>query len=235
MCKQPLTESDERGGLVLGEEAHIVARSINGPRGADGSRENVDGYENLILLCATDHKRIDSLPTRYPVAWLLAKKAAHEKWAEDKLSEGRQRVVANDDESSISMVPLITGEAVWSVVASAHMFMMRSAEGDDDRAASDAADKFLSLAKDYGEIADTVQEAGFGVIRDAQRVLDEAISDLWDHKLFVYGRRLSRRIVGGRGPDMPIQVASIAVLHEDELRKIQDETPSPGCEGDSAL
>lgn len=232
MCKQHLTESDDQGGLVLGEEAHIVARSIDGPRGADGSRENVDGYENLILLCATDHKRIDARPTQYPVAWLLATKAAHEKWAHDKLADGPQRVVANDDESSIPMVPLITGEAVWNIVASAHMFMMRPAAGDDDRAASDAADEFLSLAKDYGEIADTVQDSGFGAVRDAQRALDEAISGLWEHRLFVYGRRLSRTIVGGSGPDIPIHVASIAVLHADELRKIQDETPGPSDKGD---
>jgi hypothetical protein len=62
MCKQQLTEPDDEGGLVLGEEAHIVARSIYGPRGSDGSRGNVDGYENLVLLCAADHKRVDTRP-----------------------------------------------------------------------------------------------------------------------------------------------------------------------------
>jgi hypothetical protein len=166
------------------------------------------------------------------VSWLLATKAAHEKWAHDKLADGPHRVVANDDESAILMVPLITGEAVWTIVASAHMFKMRPAAGGDDKAASDAADGFLSLAKDYGEIAGMVQDSGFGAVRDAQRVLDEAISGLWEHKLFVYGRRLNRTIVGGRGPDMPIHVASIAVLHADELRKMQDETLGPSDKGE---
>lgn len=221
MCRQPLTESDEQGDLVLGEEAHIVARSPGGPRGQDGSRQDVDGYANLILLCSTDHKRIDAKPSQYPTQWLLSAKAKHEKWARDHFTSGPQRVVANDDESAIPLVPLITGEAVWGVVASAHMFMMRSAQGDGDRAASDAADEFLTLARDYGEIADTVQDAGFGAVRDAQRALDEAIEELWGHGLFAYGRRLKRTILGGNGPAMPIDVASVAVLHAEDIRKIQ--------------
>ena len=42
---------------VFGEEAHIVAQAASGPRA--GQVVNVDSYDNLILLCSKDHKRVD--------------------------------------------------------------------------------------------------------------------------------------------------------------------------------
>ena len=64
ICKKSLTrdaDSPHLPGIVLGEEAHIVAKRPDGPRG-DGDRSDVDGFNNLLLLCADDHKRVDEQP-----------------------------------------------------------------------------------------------------------------------------------------------------------------------------
>lgn len=69
---------------VIGEEAHIVARNVSGPRGESPlGIEQRDSYSNLILLCPTHHAVIDDLPNgpiEYSVDLLRNRKEEHEKW-----------------------------------------------------------------------------------------------------------------------------------------------------------
>jgi len=89
-CRLLLTAAGppENPVVVLGEMAHIVAESPNGPRGnAPLSAEERNLYQNLILLCNQHHQLIDSdgaLAT-YTVARLSAMKEAHEQWVERAL------------------------------------------------------------------------------------------------------------------------------------------------------
>jgi hypothetical protein len=80
ICQVLLSEERDLGGaVIIGEEAHIVAHSLNGPRGNSPlSEEARNHYSNLILLCPTDHARIDNLPDEYPVERLKSIKAQHE-------------------------------------------------------------------------------------------------------------------------------------------------------------
>ena len=80
MCRVQVATSrtDADDPSVFGEEAHIVARSPGGPRA--GQVTDPDGYDNLILLCSKDHKRIDDQATWYTVERLMAIKLAHETW-----------------------------------------------------------------------------------------------------------------------------------------------------------
>jgi hypothetical protein len=56
------TSADD--AAVVGDEAHIAAQSLGGPRYGECARGEIDSYENLILLCKTDHKRVDDPATR---------------------------------------------------------------------------------------------------------------------------------------------------------------------------
>lgn len=74
---------------VLGEIAHIVARSADGPRGDSELRaEERDAYTNLILLCPTHHREIDAKPEEWTSDSLSNRKAEHERWAEEMLERG---------------------------------------------------------------------------------------------------------------------------------------------------
>lgn len=89
-CRQELVEtiSDGQGAVLVGDEAHIVAQSPDGPRGnSDLSGSVRDAYDNLILLCARHHIVIDNDVTGYPVDKLLGFKADHELWVRKNLSE----------------------------------------------------------------------------------------------------------------------------------------------------
>lgn len=72
--------SDKGESFLIGEMAHIVARQIKGPRGADSG--GPDTYENLLLLCATCHTKIDKAPDSYPVETLMEWKKIHEEWVD---------------------------------------------------------------------------------------------------------------------------------------------------------
>lgn len=100
LCRTPLASISDIGlASVIGQEAHIVARSVNGPRGESPlNTEQRDEYSNLILLCPTHHAVIDDIPSgpgEYPVELLQSIKSEHERWvmslasfdANDQLAE----------------------------------------------------------------------------------------------------------------------------------------------------
>lgn len=81
---------DDREVLV-GEMAHIVAQRQGGPR-----REsvvpggNINGYENLILLCHEHHEIVDQQQHTYTVERLLQFKIDHEEWVRTRLSREQE-------------------------------------------------------------------------------------------------------------------------------------------------
>lgn len=89
VCRNELiadeTETDDES--VIGDEAHIVARKEDGPRGDNPlPLEERDKYDNLILLCRIHHKLIDDQPNFYTVDMLTAWKKSHELWVKESLN-----------------------------------------------------------------------------------------------------------------------------------------------------
>ena len=74
---EPGNQDDDHA--YIGEIAHIVADSRQGPRGDSPlTDEERDRHENLVLLCRVCHKVVDSQPLTYSVSVLRAIKADHE-------------------------------------------------------------------------------------------------------------------------------------------------------------
>ncbi|MGA3180255.1 MAG: HNH endonuclease [Verrucomicrobiota bacterium] len=81
-CKSPLII----GEVVVGEICHIRARRKGGARhDPELTAEEKDQFDNLILLCSTCHKLIDSCPGEYTSEWLRSIKASHERKAPQPL------------------------------------------------------------------------------------------------------------------------------------------------------
>lgn len=86
-CKIELTFIG--GGKTLGEIAHIIAKSPDGPRGnVDIPPDSKDTYNNLILLCPTHHKVIDNNLEEWTVDKIKQAKEDHEKWVATQLDRG---------------------------------------------------------------------------------------------------------------------------------------------------
>lgn len=95
-CKIELTSS---GSLqAIGEIAHIIAKSKDGPRGDEELIiEQRDDYKNLILLCPTHHKIIDTEIDKYSVSELKKIKKTHENWVSESLEKGELHVEKIDN------------------------------------------------------------------------------------------------------------------------------------------
>jgi hypothetical protein len=225
MCRRPLTgeaESPARAGIVFGVEAHIVARREDGPRG-QGDRSGVDGYSNLLLLCADDHKRIDDQQDVYTVEKLHQIKATHEAWAAAKFAEEIKPEdapfvqVKAKEEDTIPFDVMMTGKQVWEIVASASIYYFQTVDADVDRNVARLADDFLTTARDWGDIAQDVQDQGFAAVRDAQDSIQESLIELVEKGLFVYGRRVMRSIKGGVKPPSPWPTSWLVIMTAEQV------------------
>lgn len=79
-CGQPLVVEVDGSTTIVGEFAHIVGRSVQGPRGhLDVDPEDRERPENYLLLCPTHHTLIDKTPLTYSVPVLRAMKEQHER------------------------------------------------------------------------------------------------------------------------------------------------------------
>jgi hypothetical protein len=215
----PGDHPDDREALV-GEEAHIISKSPNGPRGtAAVPGMNFDGYYNLILLCRIHHGIIDEQRHEYTVEKLRELKSRHEQWV-------RERLHAVPDASAnipIGLKPkfpgggmvlsrLRTGKEAWHTVIGSSFYLLDSI-GEDEASieACDTADGFLTSLRDYAEIHDSITDRGFEAIRDAQRDLRKDIDQLASHGLVAFGAQRDMRITGGGGTSTPATMAVVVI------------------------
>jgi hypothetical protein len=105
MCRVLLATNGAAGDApsVLGEVAHIVAQSPGGPRA--GEVTEVDAYDNLILLCSIDHKRIDDQVSYFTRERLRAIKIAHETWV---LTQGETLVLGRPPTATAAPAPALS-------------------------------------------------------------------------------------------------------------------------------
>lgn len=88
-CRKRLFLENEFGEKSrLGDDAHIVAAAVGGPRGK--SNLNTQGRassRNVMLLCKNCHAEVDQQPKQFPVASLLRMREEHYGWVEDCLGD----------------------------------------------------------------------------------------------------------------------------------------------------
>lgn len=89
ICKMELvmdaSETDDEA--LVGDNCHIVAKEVEGPRGeSDLTPEQRDKYNNLILLCKVHHKQIDDQPGSFSIEKLHQIKSEHEAWVKQQLN-----------------------------------------------------------------------------------------------------------------------------------------------------
>lgn len=80
LCGAVLVDADNSSAACIGENAHIYGEKKGAARyDASKDEEFVNSEENLIFLCCSCHKKIDTDVDSYPVEKLLSLKKAHEK------------------------------------------------------------------------------------------------------------------------------------------------------------
>lgn len=79
-CDEPLVFRDRGRTTVVAEIAHIRSEKVDGPRFDPDYVGDIDGPDNLLLLCGKHHKPIDRHEAAYTIAelemWKAAQRAA---------------------------------------------------------------------------------------------------------------------------------------------------------------
>lgn len=82
---------------TTGYAAHMVAHSLDGPRGGgEVPVENRETYENMILLCGDCHRMIDGQPNTYAVETVQGWKDEHETWVAECIQRGMTAIEFKD-------------------------------------------------------------------------------------------------------------------------------------------
>jgi predicted restriction endonuclease len=88
ICKLELIidENEKDDSSVVGEECHIISGQKNGPRhDRNRPKDEIDTYDNLILLCRIHHKMIDDQPETFTEDIIKQIKVNHELWVSKSL------------------------------------------------------------------------------------------------------------------------------------------------------
>lgn len=120
ICKLELTPEGDKE--TLGEMAHIVARSNEGPRGDSPlTILDRDKYKNLILVCPTHHSDIDKNYIDWSVDKLHRIKTEHEAWVSKQLSTGNISIAKIDNTDFLQR-----RFAAWSELSRDHISIVVS-------------------------------------------------------------------------------------------------------------
>ncbi len=117
-CKIELTIAGDKD--TLGEMAHIIAKSSDGPRANPNiSTEIKDSYDNHILLCPTHHKVIDHSHEKWTVDKIKQLKKEHERWVSLQLDKGSIMIPTIDNikflDSRVNEWQDFANQSIWII------------------------------------------------------------------------------------------------------------------------
>lgn len=171
------TDADDAS--VFGEEAHIVARSPDGPRGRKYAGD-INGYDNLILLCSRHHKEIDDQVNTYTEDGIHEIKGRHEQWIAElgeKRNPGPSRLAPDPKYPIPDKLKLFTsGTAFWHEFDGCLSFTPSWIEGLSDEH-EDMIASFLQDLEDWMDIAGGIGHS-YADKREASKAMGHHITEL---------------------------------------------------------
>ena len=214
-CSICRCELVQRGGdpattFLIGEECHIVSPRPGGPRSRT-TAGNLDAYQNLILLCPSDHSRIDQLVDEYQEEALQQIKSSHENWVAAALERHPGRPIILTRAQPQVLVELEDGDGLFSVVANAHESSYSHEELAVESDVDTVAD-FLQTTHDWAEIWDESEPgARVRATYEMSRLLKELRRDGWR----VFGARSRGTIGDGSGETSSWYTAYLRVVRSN--------------------
>jgi hypothetical protein len=197
---------------VVGDECHIVSSKPDGPRHRHLDAGQVDAYDNLILLCPSDHVTVDKQPLHYTEQKLRQVKRAHEEWVRDLPGPTEVRI-RRERSQGLALLDLAqSGRDLMTAAAGADAAEMMTPEFADTEEA-DLVGGFLQGVQDWAELWDQIP------IAERLRTeidLTNELKELKDAGFIVYCARRRDTIQGGPSGPLPWYVAIIGVFRIDD-------------------
>ena len=188
-CRRELvltaTKDDD---AIIGDECHIHARQAGGPRSNTAmSIDELDDYENLILLCKVHHKMADDQPNTYTVDALKNLKKKHEKWVQETLHNATS---SSKPKSPDFLTRITTGKELFSIMAGAHF-----SDFDYDEPANKEELEFLSgfmqNLQDWGDLGGDME---YGERVEAGYSLSQDLETLEEKGFVIFGKRETKKL-----------------------------------------
>ena len=218
ICERELvTEatSQDQASLV-GEECHIVARELNGPRGnSDIPIDQRDEYDNLILLCCVHHKLIDDQVNTYDIAYLKKTKTDHERWVHERLTLKRSNF---DPKEPYTAHRIDSGQSLLSLAIGCHASRFQNDQPKNEQEAIVIGD-FAQGIQDYVDIWDEMEG------RDrvlAQIEIDKALRELDTLGYVVYGSQRKEQFKS-MGEPVIFDVVTVLVISKSNSIVVRKE------------
>lgn len=174
-----VTKTTKDKDSVVGDECHIVSGKQGGPRYDPSMQADLlDDVENLILLCAADHKMVDDQTEQYSPAVLRDIKLKHERWVSEKLKSDkslpRLRVRRFKNEIPKHLGRVTNGYEFFRLASPCSGMYPYSDEDLDDQEI-ELVGGFIQNVKDWKDIYDDLEP--IQQMRAAKSITDE-ISEL---------------------------------------------------------
>ena len=207
---------------VVGDECHIVSSRPEGPRyDATYPAEDLDAYQNLILLCRTHHKQVDDQTAPFSADILRQMKSNHEVWVLERLEDPerpkpvRLRRIKENIPSFLSR--LTTGKEILDLVSNA---MGYSFDHDDLKSQQevDLVGGFIQTVQDWGEVS-AGMESGDRV--QTAYSLTASLRELEENGFLAFGAREVQLLEGGiQAVPSSWPIAILRILRRDNAEKL---------------
>jgi hypothetical protein len=214
-CQAQLVEAPAATGdphAIVGRECHIVAQAPLGPRGSSGSRNDLDGYDNLILLCANCHAVVDGQPDRFTPEELRRIKSAHEQSVRSQRVPSMLDVSLRGRDEPVLLEPIASGDALLRLLGSSDSSVHDYPDGLSATQRELVGD-FLQSCQDWSEAYDDIGPKG--QLEGGQHLQEHINSLLVDENLAVFAAK-RRLTLAGNGRELPWfeTIVKIIDVHE---------------------
>lgn len=189
VCKHELVKkiANLNSNFILGEECHIISSKKDGPRGKVIFLEDYDSPDNLILLCANDHKLIDEFPETYTYDILKNLKANHEVWIQKAIEKDIEEF--NKSINNIEYLDKVTTRSQLSnIVSNGHFHFFELSSITSAKLALELSSFFDDL-NDYSDI-----ESDIEILNKTKYLIEfeTQIKDFENKGIWIFGKGLVR-------------------------------------------
>lgn len=188
-CKQEIVKkiATPDSNFILGEECHIISSKKDGPRGNSIILKDYDIYENLILLCANDHKLVDEFPETFTVDVLKVIKDNHESWIYEAIQKDLEEL--NKSANNVEYLDKIeTRVQLDNILSKSHFHFFDFSSITDEDLVIELGSFFDDL-NDYSDI-----ESDIGISNKTQYLIEyeKQIKTFQNKGIYLFGEGLIR-------------------------------------------
>jgi HNH endonuclease len=225
-CHATLVRAPEATGdphAVVGQECHIVAQAPSGPRGEKDSREDIDDYANLILLCANCHAVVDAQPEHFPPEELRRIKRTHEEQVAQRAGQSIPDISLRGRDRPLNLELVCSGDALLALLGPSFSWSYGIPD-DLSELQRELLGDFLQACQDWSE---AYGEIGPKDHLEAGRALQDRLDALREQELVVYAATRRLTLTDGASREVPWPEVVVKIIHEREVRTSPQPASAP--------